>query len=263
MNYDASVLEYTGYSNLNTELATAYVSPTAGQFGLAWYSLVPLSLGDDHVIDLNFHYNGGSANLVWDVVTTGYCEYTDYDGNVLAATFVNGNVSSSAIQPVITSDPIDAIDFVGASASFSVTATDASTYQWQVSEDGGNIWMDLSDNSVYAGASSSTLTIGSLTIDLDGNLYQCVVGGTCGLTDVSESALLTVVSQPTIITSIVSGNHCAPELNIGVAVEELNMVTDFNLLLNFDESQFTFNGLANVDPIFGGGVSATAAAGLC
>ena len=84
------------------------------------------------------------------------------------------------IPPVVTQHPTDVTICAGASTSFSVSATGATSYQWQ------NLigtWTNIS------GATSSTYSI-SNTTGMDGRGFQCVVTGSCSFTTTSNAAYI-------------------------------------------------------------------------
>ncbi|NWL03354.1 hypothetical protein DM790_21215 [Flavobacterium collinsii] len=85
----------------------------------------------------------------------------------------------------------------GANTSFSVTALNATSYQWQVSTDGS--FTNISDNATYSGTTSSTLSITGATSTMSGYQYRCVVTGSGSVN--SNPATLTV---PVALASTVS-----------------------------------------------------------
>ncbi|RYY62988.1 MAG: hypothetical protein EOO05_00715 [Chitinophagaceae bacterium] len=80
-----------------------------------------------------------------------------------------------ATPPVVTVDPIGSNVCAGAASSFTVAATGATTYQWQV--DGGIGWLNIIDLPPYSGAGTATLSLSFTTSLMNGNKYRCVVGG--------------------------------------------------------------------------------------
>lgn len=99
---------------------------------------------------------------------------------------------SVGIPPAFTDQPDDASVTEGNTATFSVTATNAASYQWQKQESGAGAWSNVS------GATSSSYTTGVLTVAADStDKYRCVATGPGGTTT-SNSATLTVT--PNIIT---------------------------------------------------------------
>lgn len=108
---------------------------------------------------------------------------------------------------VISTQPANTELCSGSNASFSVTAAGSGlVYQWQISTDGGATWNNV------AGATSSTLTLNSVTVSQSNSRYRCLVSSaTCAVPAVSNGALLTVRQLPTIglaaapLTSLLPG----------------------------------------------------------
>ena len=254
MNYDPSVIEYVNFQNLHPALSSGLISPTSGQFIFSWYSLLPASVGDGTIVELIFNYFGGTTDMTWDLLTQGYCEYTDFNGDPLAATFVNGTVSSAELLPTILTQPMATGGFAGDPAGFSVVAQDATAYQWQVSADGGVSWTDLTDDGNYSGTQSDMLSIAQMDYLWDGNLYRVIVYGTCGWFVNSDPASLTVVLQPTIVTTAGNAEECSGQLVIPVTAQNFTNVAAMSLTLNFDNNLFDYVGYQNVHPAFDPGL---------
>ena len=92
--------------------------------------------------------------------------------------------------------------FTGGNAIFTVTTTNADTYQWQLSTDGGTVFNNVSDGAEYAGTQSTALTVLSAGADKNGYRYRVIAsksGSSCPSTT-SSSALLTV-KVGTVITN--------------------------------------------------------------
>lgn len=85
------------------------------------------------------------------------------------------------IPPVITQHPTDVTICAGASTSFSVSASGATSYQWQNLI--GGTWSNIS------GATSTTYSI-SNTTGMDGRGFKCVVSGSCSFTTTSNPAYI-------------------------------------------------------------------------
>lgn len=100
------------------------------------------------------------------------------------------------LPPSITNQPVNASVCDGSDISFTVSATGASlTYQWQV--DDGTGFVNVANNSTYAGAKTSTLTVTSST-SLDQYQYRCVISGKCSPSETSDAATITVDELPAI-----------------------------------------------------------------
>jgi hypothetical protein len=261
LNYEESILQYVNYQNVNPGVADALLNPGTGVFMFSWYSVTPLSLGDATLFELVFHYNGGVGNMNWDLVTQGYCEYTNFDGNTMASVFVDGTITSAEIIPSIVSNPVETGGFVGDPASFTASASNAVSLQWQVSLDGGLSWVDVVDDGNITGSNTETLYIAHLQLEMNGYLYRLVANGTCNHVAITEAALLTVILQPTIVTTAGTAVQCAGDIVIPVSATNFMNVASMALALNFDNTLFSFAGYQNVDAGFADGVITFNAAG--
>ena len=88
---------------------------------------------------------------------------------------------------------------VGFITNFTVSASGNDlNYQWQVSTDNGNSFVDIANQGVYDTTTTNSLTINDATLQMNGYLYRCVVSGYC--TAISNAVKLTVINfitQPT------------------------------------------------------------------
>lgn len=138
------------------------------------------SLGTDQT-------NDASTDLT--VTTTG--DYYIRAYNTVDMCWSTGEVGPYAVTvttatPTINTQPSDVSTAVGASASFTVDSTDGSSYQWQVSTDGGTTWSPV-------GTDSNLYTATNVQLTDDGNLYRVIITNACGSTT-SNSATLTVTT---------------------------------------------------------------------
>jgi hypothetical protein len=135
---------------------------------------------------------GDAATNYNCVVTNGCGSATSND----AALTVNS-------PPSITADPAATSACVGASASFSVTAsgTGPLSYQWRRGAS------NLVNGGSISGATTPTLTINPVAPGDAASDYNCVVTNACG-SDTSNNAALTVGSGPTINTQPSDTSAC-------------------------------------------------------
>ncbi len=138
------------------------------------------SLGTDQT-------NDASTDLT--VTTTG--DYYIRAYNTVDMCWSTGEVGPYTVTvttaaPTINTQPSDVSTAVGASASFTVNSTDGSSYQWQVSTDGGTTWSPV-------GTDSNLYTATNVQLTDDGNLYRVIITNACGSTT-SNSATLTVTT---------------------------------------------------------------------
>jgi len=106
----------------------------------------------------------------------------------------NGTAQTLAITvntlPTITAQPQNTTAAEGSNATFTVTATGGTlSYQWQ--ENDGNGWNDI------AGATTSTLTLNSVTASMDGYQYRAVVTNNCGSQNSNAATLTLIAATPT------------------------------------------------------------------
>lgn len=95
--------------------------------------------------------------------------------------------------PVITSQPQNQTVMEGESASFGVTATGVTSYQWQSSTDKGTNWGNLT------GKTNPTLNLSKVQTADNGNQYRVIVAATCGSV-ASATATLRVKNSGYCIT---------------------------------------------------------------
>lgn len=91
---NTSVLSYTSIQNIHPELQSGAL--LANQLGssvfISWISpFAPANIGSGTMFELVFNAVPGQCPLVWDVISQGFCEYTDINQNILPAEFIDGN----------------------------------------------------------------------------------------------------------------------------------------------------------------------------
>ncbi|HVA93862.1 MAG TPA: immunoglobulin domain-containing protein [Candidatus Dormibacteraeota bacterium] len=160
-----------------------------------------------------------TPTVQWQVSTDGGSTFTDIpgatsttlnltsvtasqNGNQFQAVFTNtgGKATTTAATltvnsiPVISQNPSNQTAAAGTDATFNASAdgNPTPTVQWQVSTDGGSTFTDVS------GATSTTLTLTSVTSGMNGNQYQAVFTNTYGNVKTSAATL-------TVVTDLCSG----------------------------------------------------------
>ncbi|MBO0342578.1 MAG: PKD domain-containing protein [Allomuricauda sp.] len=121
------------------------------------------------------------------------------DGSVSNTDSVDVTVNSS---PTIVLQPTDQAVASGNNGNFSVTATGADTYQWQVSTDGGSIFSSIADGSEYSGSQTSNLTVISPDPSKSGNIYRVLLSNSTNSCSPTTSDEVTLTIQTgTVITN--------------------------------------------------------------
>ncbi|MBS7255790.1 MBG domain-containing protein [Flavobacterium branchiicola] len=138
----------------------------------------------------------GLSGYLYRVIATGTCAPATSNN---AALTVNP-------APSISIPPSPSTICAGANTTFSVTASNATGYQWQVDQGGG--FTNISNGAPYSGENTATLTITGATAGLSGSVYRVVATGGCTPAAVSNSAALTVNSSPSISTQPSASSIC-------------------------------------------------------
>ena len=131
--------------------------------------------------------------------------YTDSSGatrtkleTLVAMGTITGDLEDTVMQDLnilIGTQPANSSSATGSAVTFTVAATTVPTggtlsYQWQLSEDDGDTWANISNAGVYTTATTATLNISDNT-GLDGNQYRVAVSATGATTVNSTAATLT------------------------------------------------------------------------
>jgi hypothetical protein len=252
LNYNNANLSYVGYNGANANLGSnlivnATMMGTTPQVRIAWFNIVPINL-NGLLLNMRFVANGNST-MVWDLVTLGNCELADSAANVLTnVSFINGNVAA-ALAPVISQQPAAAVQVIaGAAATFSVTAANVASYQWQ--RQSGNTWVNLSNGSGISGATASTMSIAGVTGSLNNTVYRVLVNGACGNPLISSSSTLQVVVP--IVTTIGTASGCTGDtVSIPVTIDQANNVGAVSLSVTYDTTKLQcLNLISDLHPGF-------------
>ncbi|WP_343488484.1 FG-GAP-like repeat-containing protein [Allomuricauda sp. d1] len=146
--------------------------------------------------DDNGMYGSGSPPINGDgtVTASPYTAPVDADSNT-TADYLEAGLTIS-----ITSQPIDLTLCPGCTGSFSVTATNSNTYQWQIFN--GSSWVDLTDTGIYSGTTTDTLILTDVTAAENGNQYRVIASNTAFVCETATSNPATVsVQVNTVITN--------------------------------------------------------------
>jgi hypothetical protein len=253
LNYPNTLLTYVGYQNLNTALTTGYliVNSTGSKVIISWASTTPAYIGTGTLMQLRFTGIPGSGGLNWDTSVTGNCEYSDADGNILPATFINGTATINQ-PPLINTQPTDKTALVGQNTTFTISAVATGiAYQWQLSTNGGSSYGNLSNNSTYSGVTTATLGITSVTLAMNGYKYRCVISGTCTPPATSNGATLMIINP--ITTTLPTTSVCPGNIVVPVTVTNFTPVAAFSLAFSYNTSVLTYTGYQNLNGNLSGG----------
>ncbi len=131
-------------------------------------------------------------------VTTVTLQATDASGNTATCSFTV--TVNDAQLPVITTQPLPRSACVNDNITFTAVATNAVSYQWQLSTNGGATWTNIVNGAPYSGATTASLSINPVTFAMNGFQYRLLVVGLCRTTT-SNAVTLSVSNPPTIVLS--------------------------------------------------------------
>ena len=161
------------------------------------------------------------------------------------------NITAAAV-PTISAHPYDINICANSLAIFAISATNATTYQWQEYD---TIWKTLTDSEIYNGTTTSTLSIATAAATMNNFLYRCFVANDYG-NATSNNAHLTIFSPPSIITqplaaSICEGENTSFAINAnGTAINyqwQVNEGSGFINIANYKVYSGAFSNVLNIN----------------
>jgi len=117
----------------------------------------------------------------------------------------NGRVVITwCIATEITIQPSNSTITYGDATSFSVTASNGASYQW---EEYVNSWIPLSNAGIYSNVNTPTLDISKATVSMNGYKYRCVVSGDCEASTTSDGNATLFVEHKFLDVTTISGQN--------------------------------------------------------
>jgi len=186
---------------------------TASGSGLT-YQWWANSSGSWYAISDNSYYSGTSTAQL--TISNTATWMNNYQFRVVVSNSGGCDITSNAAvfsvnaSPEIYNQPVNSTICETGSTSFDVNSSGTS-FQWQISNDGGSTFQNLTNTTPYSGVTTRTLQISSATNSLNTKKYRAIVGiGGCSIN--SAAVLLTVnplpliTSQPTNVSTCTGSN---------------------------------------------------------
>ncbi|WP_240622628.1 T9SS type B sorting domain-containing protein [Flavobacterium crocinum] len=179
--------------------------------------------------DPDFDGQLGKAPLIvnsFGIVTSRTDGYTPPNGNYIIATPI-----------IITKQPENQTVCELEKAFFSVESN-ADSFQWQFSSDGGTIWNALAESSVYTGTKTATLTIQKTGNTMNGYQYRVFlnrINNACGLTS-ANSVTLNILTLP-VLNSPITLVQCDDDTD---GISNFNL-TEKNSFVSANSANETFS----------------------
>ncbi|MBO0939507.1 hypothetical protein J2I47_23355 [Fibrella sp. HMF5335] len=135
--------------------------------------------------------------------TTNYgCPQTSLAG------FLPSTCTFTVLELIIVQQPVSKVVCADQTATFSVSATNATNYQWQSSPT-GSTWTNVSNGPVYSGATSATLTVLNPT-GLNGTFYRVIASETTEPASATSNGAATLTVNPLPTVTLQAPNVCTP-----------------------------------------------------
>ncbi|GEM_PF-1260015 len=224
MNYDPTVMTPAGIQNENGALLTGseiqFINTSIpGQFLMAYYSMVPVSIGSGTLLELLYNFVDGSTPLIWQLTPAEGAQYGTLFGQVIPSIWINGQINSTN-SIVITDQPDNATTCEGGSVTYSVTAPGATTYQWVVTTDYGMTWIPLTESPMFVGVNTSSLVVNGVSSSMSNFMFACRIDQGLSTAVISNLASLNIVTYDVIPASIVAvpSNIICPGTNVTFSV---------------------------------------------
>ncbi len=187
---------------INQARANVGLSP----IGLLGPHIYPL-IGTANFRDITSGNNATSSSSGKYSATAGYDEASGIGVplvQTLAETLAGtSNLVGVSQQPaLLTVDP-------GQDGKFTVTASGSpASFRWQRMPIGTTTWSNLSDNGVYSGSATATLTVTDATVAMSGDQFQCVVTYT-GIGTVTGVPSTLIVEAPWVVSALAGSSGTA------------------------------------------------------
>ena len=179
---------------------TTFTATASNATGYQWQVDQGLGFTD---ISNNATYSGSTTSTLTitgaTVAMSGYIYRAIASGTCTPTATSNSASLTVNSAPAITSNPSSVSICSGGTTTFSVTASNATAYKWQVDNGQGGGFIDVANSVPYSGITTSTLTITGAPAAFNGYKYRAVISGTCTPSAASSNATLTV-NHITILT---------------------------------------------------------------
>jgi hypothetical protein len=187
-------------------------------------SVLPIDLFSNNVIvfpdAVNAVYNSNvtSGSALATAILDGANWNTDLSTSLpipsannlpLAATFTPCAVANA---PTITSQPVSVNACESDTVSFSISAIDYTSVQWQY-YDGSN-WINMTDTGAVSGSNDTTLVFSHVPYSYNGMTIRCIVTGNALPDAISNLAFLSLTKLPAITSftpsrAVCEGDNCS------------------------------------------------------
>ena len=128
----------------------------------------------------------------------------------------------------------------GTNTTFSITATGATSFQWQVNAGSG--FTDIANTAPYSGTTTAMLAITGVTAGMNNLQYRCIIGS-CPSAILSNAATLTVFSFVAITTQPPATAAICQNGSLGFTIAATGTITGFQWQQSIDGG-ITFSNIS-------------------
>lgn len=216
-------LPTTGWTKIDDNTVTGITSSTVNPVNEGLTFIIPDGATYRFALQTsstNTYSSSGSPNTFTAAGVSLYCGNYQINGNNVGYGATNNPryfVGSITFEPAcdakIDTQPTTQSACAGDTITYSATATDAQQYQWQIYNSG--VWTNLSDNFLYNGTGTTTLTVNGVSVGMANESYRMLAINTVsGCSIPSDSADIDLLGAGSSSISITSGQGtdvCANE----------------------------------------------------
>ncbi|MCF6142394.1 hypothetical protein L1S34_13945, partial [Flavobacterium sp. K77] len=165
----------------------------------------PLSANASSAGGTLFYFNSltGTAQTSVTPSTSTAGQFTYYVAEQRNSCFGPKSPITVIVHPktIITSQPTSKSIVYGNSTSFTVSSSNATAFQWQVNTGSG--FNNITNNTIYGNATTSTLTVTNPTVNMNSYLYRVILTGTgnCNLITSNEATLTVTPKTATVVAA--------------------------------------------------------------
>ncbi|SDE85888.1 Thrombospondin type 3 repeat-containing protein [Pricia antarctica] len=163
-------------------------------------SAIEFSLNNQSTYESSVPDNSGSTT--YSNLAAGTYHIWARWGNDECPVDLGSHTISNIPEVSIGTQPSDLAVFVNDDGQFAVSASNADTYQWQVSTDGGGSFTNITDGVEYSGTQTATLTAMTVGQSKNGYSYRALAfNSTTTCAPIASDAALLTVRPKTVITN--------------------------------------------------------------
>jgi gliding motility-associated-like protein len=156
---------------------------------------------------LGYSGDGGTATSAQLFSPGGIC--IDNGGNIYIADAGSHVVRKigNCLTALVSLQPSDAALCNSGDTSFTITARNATSYQWQVNAGSG--FINITDNITYSGSTSNTIKIKAAGPGMNNYQYRCITANSCGNVYSSTATLyVTAPLTPSVSIEVTRDTVC-------------------------------------------------------